>query len=225
MEGPRLVKTESGIGRRRSAAKEDASNAYRTRREDIAEAAVRVFNRLGLQRTSLKAVAEELGVDRASIYYYFSSKEALFDEVVRTVVVRNLELIKRIEGSDVAPARKLRDLITALMSSYGEHYPTFYIFIRENLAHVSADRSDWSREMREINAQATEAVVSIVEQGFADGSFRRVGSARIVAYGIFGVVGWTHRWFRPDQGQFSAQEIGQTYADLILAGLESPYRA
>ena len=219
------MKIESGIGRRRSAAKEDASNAYRTRREDIAEAAIRVFNRLGLQRTSLKAVAEELGVDRASIYYYFSSKEALFDEVVRTVVVRNLELIKRIQGSDVAPARKLRDLITALMSSYGEHYPTFYIFIRENLAHVSADRSDWSREMREINAQATEAVVSIVEQGFADGSFRRVGSARIVAYGIFGVVGWTHRWFRPDQGQFTAQEIGQTYADLILAGLESPYRA
>ena len=218
------MKGESGIGRRRSAAKEEASTAYQTRREDIADAAVRVFDRMGLQRASLKAVADELGVDRASIYYYFSSKEALFDEVVRTVVVRNLALIKRIESSQVSPARKLRALVTALMASYGEHYPTFYIFIRENLAHVSPERSDWSREMREVNAQATDAAVSIVEQGFADGSFRKVGSARIVAYGIFGVVGWTHRWFRPEKGQFTAEEIGHTYADLILAGLESPYQ-
>lgn len=219
-----MVKRESGIGKRRTAAKEDSSASYQARRHEIAEAAVRVFNKLGLERASMTAVAEELGIDRASLYYYVSSKEVLFDEVVRTVVERNLALARQIESSRQSPRRKLRDLIMALMSSYGEHYPLFYIYIRENLAHVSDKRAEWSRDMRELNRQTTDAVISIVEQGYADKSFRNVGPARVVAYGVLGIVGWTHRWFRPDQSAVSAEEIGKMYAELFLAGIESPYQ-
>ena len=98
-----------------------------------------------------------------------------------------------------------------------------YIYIRENLSHVSGQRSQWSQDMRELNKRTSDAMVSIIEQGYADKSFRNIGSARVVAYGIFGVVGWTNRWFRPDRSDISAEEIGKTYAELILAGIESPY--
>lgn len=217
------MKKDSATTRRRKAAKEDASGAYQTRSDEIAAAAVRVFNRVGLQRATLGAVADEMGVDRTSLYYYFPSKEALFDHVVRTVVAQNLEMTKRICASKVTPRRKLRDLISMLMVSYGENYPVVYIYIRENLSHVEPSRAAWSQEMRDMNRQTTEAVISIVEQGYADKSFRNVGSPRVVAYGILGVVGWTHRWFRPGQGDVSAAEIGKTYAEMILSGLESPY--
>ena len=217
------MKSESGIGKRRTAAKQDSSLTYQAKREEIAEAAVRVFNRLGFQKASLGAVAAELDIDRATLYYYISSKEALFDEVVRTVVERNLEHVKKIQSSKLSPRRKLNDLIVTLMSSYAEHYPLFYIYIRENLSHVSDKRSEWSKYMRDLNQQTTDAVIAIVEQGYADRSFRNVGSSRVVAYGVLGVVGWTHRWFRPAESTISAEEIGKTYADMILAGLESPY--
>ena len=57
---------------------------------------------LGLARavfigTSMGAVAAELSIDRASIYYYISSKEELFDEVVRAVIERNAALARRVE--------------------------------------------------------------------------------------------------------------------------------
>ena len=213
---------DSSIGRRRTAAKEDSSESYQARRKEIAEAAVRVFNKLGFQKASISAVAAELNIDRASLYYYISSKEDLFDEIVRTVVERNLKLVKAIETSAMSPRRKLRELITTLMSSYGEHYPLFYIYIRENLSQVSDRRSEWSRHMRAINQQTTDAVIAIIEQGYADKSFRNVGSSRVVAYGMLGVVGWTHRWYRPAQSDISAQEIGNTYAELMLSGLEHP---
>ncbi len=144
-------------------------------------------------------------------------------EIARTVVERNLDLVRRIADSNLRPPRKLREMITALMNSYGEHYPLFYIYIRENLSHVSNERSEWSRHMKTINRQTTEAMISVIEEGFADGSFRKIKSARIVTYGIFGVIGWTHRWFRPDNCEASAEEIGRTYADMILYGLEMPY--
>jgi len=213
----------SNIGMRRSVAKEDSSASYRLRRKEIAEAAIRVFNRLGFQGASLSAVATELGIDRASLYYYISSKEELFYELVRTVVERNLELVKQIQASNLSPRRKLRDLITTLMTSYGEHYPLFYIYIRENLSHVSDGRSKWSAYMRKLNAETSDAVIAIIEEGYADRTLRNVGAPRVVAYGVLGIVGWTHRWFRPDQSDVSAEEIGKTYAELLLSGLENPY--
>lgn len=213
----------SKIGKRRSVAKEDSSASYQLRRKEIAEAAIRVFNRLGFQGASVSAVAAELEIDRASLYYYISSKEELFDELVRTVVERNLELVKQIQASDLSPRRKLRDLITTLMTSYGEHYPLFYIYIRENLSHVSDGRSKWSTYMRKLNAETSDAVIAIIEEGYADRTLRNVGAPRVVAYGVLGIVGWTHRWFRPDQSDVSAEEIGKTYAELLLSGLENPY--
>ncbi len=213
----------SGIGRRRSAAKEESTESYQKRRKEIAEAAVRVFNRVGFQGASISQVAAELDIDRASLYYYISSKEELFDEILREVIERNAAIASRIQASKVSPRRKLRDVIVALMSSYGEHYPLIYIYIRENLSHVSDKRSQWSRHMRSLNRQIEGALMSIIEEGYKDKSFRRVGSPKIVAYGVLGIIGWTHRWYRPETSDVSAEEIGNTYAEMILSGLEAAY--
>ena len=141
----------SGIGKRRSAAKEDSTASYQKRRKEIGEAAVRVFDRLGFTGASISAVSEELNIDRASLYYYISSKEELFDDILREVIERNAAIVARILGSKVSPRRKLHDAITALMSSYGKNYPLIYIYIRENLSHVSDKRSQWSKHMRKLN--------------------------------------------------------------------------
>ena len=214
----------SKIGQRRSSASNDSRAAYQARRQEITDAASRVFNRLGLKGASLTAVATELGVDRATLYYYFSSKEQLFDEMVRTALEENDRLARRIADGPVSPARKLRELISALMISYAENYPLLYIYIREDLSHVSDTRSAWSNHMRKINKSIEQSVINILEQGYQDGSFRRIGSSRTVAFGILGMVNWTHRWFKPDRSE-PAEEIGKTFAEFALAGLESPYQA
>lgn len=210
------------MGRRRSAAGKDQRASYRNRRREISEAAARVFNKLGYKGASLSAIATELGVDRATLYYYFSSKEQLFDEIVRTVVEGNDALMRRIADGPISPARKLRELVSAVMVSYAEHYPLLFIYVREDLGHVAGARSDWSEHMRRLNRNIERSVVDIVEQGYADGSFRRIGSARTVAYGILGMLNWSHRWFRPDRSE-PAEEVGKTFAELVLAGLETPY--
>lgn len=51
-------------------------------REEILEAARRVLLRKGIAGTTLDAVAREVGVSKAALYYYFPSKDALFFELV-----------------------------------------------------------------------------------------------------------------------------------------------
>lgn len=215
-------KKKTLIGQRRTAAHKESRASYANRRQEISEAAARVFNRMGYQSASLTAVAAEMGVDRATLYYYFSSKEQLFDEIVQSVLEGNDALARRIADSAISPARKMRELVSALMIGYAVSYPLMYIYIREDLAHVSDKRSTWSEKMKVLNRSIEQSIIDIIEQGFADGSFRRIGSAKTVAYGILGMVNWSHRWFKPDRSE-PAEEIGKTFAELVLAGLETPY--
>lgn len=217
-----MVEKTSLIGKRRSAAGKDAKASYANRRQEISEAAIRVFNRLGYKGASVSAVAAELGIDRATLYYYFSSKEQMFDEIVRAVLEGNDDLARRIAQSAMSPTRKLRELVTSMMLSYASNYPLLYIYIREDLSHVADTRSDWSDQMRTLNRSIENSIVAIIEQGYADGSFRRIGSPRTVVYGILGMLNWSHRWYRPDRSEH-AEEIGKVFAEMVLSGLESPY--
>jgi AcrR family transcriptional regulator len=219
-----MEKTKSLIARRRTAAKDDSSATYVTRKQEITQAAIQVFHRLGYAKASLSAIATELGIDRASIYYYFSSKEDVFDEIISAVLADNDLMAQRIAESPISPTRKLRDLVSALMISYAQNYPLLYLYIREDLSNISGKRSEWSQRMRDRNRSIERSVIGIIEQGFAEGSFRRVGSARTVAYGILGMLNWTHRWYRPDRSE-PAEEIGKTLAEMVLSGLESPYHS
>ncbi len=217
-----MKKQTSNIGKRRAAAKAKSvsSDTYQRRREEIAIAAARVFNEKGYQGTTISAVADELKIDRASIYYYISSKDELFDEVIREASVENVAKAQSIQRSDAAPRDKLRALIHGLMASYAATYPLLYIYIREDLNHVSDKRTGWAEQMKTLNRNYDDAVISIIEEGYADGSFQNIGPARLVAYGIIGMLNWTNRWFKPGKKLAQADEIAELFATIVISGLE-----
>lgn len=221
-EKENMTKASSALGKRRSAAHKGSRASYQARREEIRDAAVKVFNRQGFANASLSKIAKELELDRATLYYYFSSKEDLFDEIVGAVLERNHALARRIADSKMSARRKLRDLVTAMMVSYGENYPLLYIYVREDLRHVRDERSEWSSRMRELNRGIERAFIEIITAGQEDASFRKVGSPVTIARGILGMLNWTHRWYRPDTGE-TPEEIGKTFAEVVLVGIESPY--
>jgi AcrR family transcriptional regulator len=212
----------SGIGRRRSAALAEGGPAYAERRNEIIAAAARVFREKGYRGASLSVVAESLGTDRATLYYYIGSKEELFHEIVRGAVEANADEAEAIRDSEGSAVDKIARLITSLMMSYSKHYPYLYVYIQQDVSHVSDGKSVWSRQMKAIYRRYDDAVVSIVQQGIDEGSIRAIGSARILANGIIGMVNWSHRWYRDDAaGQPTAAEIGETFADAILNGLRA----
>ncbi len=210
---------ESQIGKRRTLALNKGSESYQERRREIAKAAAEVFNKKGFRGTSLGAVAEALGTDRASLYYYIGNKRELFDEVVREVSEANVATAEEVHARELPALEKLGILVTELMRSYGANYPLLYVYIRENLTHVESDRTEWSQQMRSINRRYEEVFIAIVQEGIDDGTIRPLASARVIAFGIIGMIGWTNRWFVPERSSESAETIGAAFAHMVLHGL------
>lgn len=190
------------------------------RRAEIIRAAADVFKSNGYRGTSLADIAQVVGTDRATLYYYVSSKEELLDEVVTDVVMANVESVAVLRDAPGRAPDKLRELVVGLMVSYAEHFPFLYVYLQENLAHVAESRRDWAEQMRQLNRRWEDAVTDIVVQGIEEGSLRPITDPRVMAYGIIGMVSWTNRWFNPDRAKVDAASIGEAYARMLLGGME-----
>jgi TetR/AcrR family transcriptional regulator, cholesterol catabolism regulator len=210
----------SSIAKRRAAAKSEASKHYVARRRELVKAAASVFREKGLAGTSLDEVAKAAGVDRASLYYYVGSKKELFEEVVRDAIVANVEMAERIRDEDGTPPAKLERLIGQLLVSYAEYYPHLYVFLQEDAARLAGARRRGEPDMLELHRRFDKAVIAIIEEGVDAGAFRGDVSPRLAAYGIVGMVNWTHRWFQPD-GPVGAGEVGKAFAALAIEGLKT----
>jgi AcrR family transcriptional regulator len=213
----------SAIGKRRAAAAASAadSSAYQERRRTIQEAAGRVFHRKGLAATTLTDVAEEAGMDRASLYYYVGSKDQLFREIVSEAAQANVDEAERIVATDESAREKLTLLVTSLMRSFEQHYPYLYVLVREDFgkpARMANADDDWRAQLSEWNERYFAAVKSVVSQGMRSGEIASSLPPGIVANTVIGMVDSTHLWFQPN-GIMDAAEIGAGMAEMILDGL------
>ena len=222
-EGPAIAakradEPDSDIGRRRSAAQRDGGVAYKQRRDEVIRAAAQVFKDKGYRAAGLGDIAALLNTDRASLYYYVSGKRELYEEVVGDALRRNVLEAERIRKSDFTPSEKLRELIADLMDAYDRHYPYLYVYVQEDLTRSTPDASPQSRELKRLGKRYDAAVVGVVEEGVADGSFKLSATPTVIAYGIIGMLNWSHRWFKP-AGAMSGRELGEALADMVLGGL------
>jgi AcrR family transcriptional regulator len=204
------------MGKRRAAAQADGGAAYQQRRKEIVQAAARVFKEKGLQGSSLGEIAEALGTDRASLYYYVGSRQELFDDVVREAVQANVAMAEAIRAKEAAAPEKLRELAVSLMRSYADNYPFLYVYIQEDLSRFG----DRTEEAHSLNRRYDAAVIGIIEEGLDAGTLRSEASARTIAFGFIGMLNWTHRWFEPGHKGLDADQIGNAFADMVLDGLQ-----
>lgn len=210
---------KSRIGRRRAAALADGAEAYAERRQAVIQAAAVVFGEKGFSGATLADIADSLQMDRASLYYYIASKDEAFHEIVRDAAETNAVQAETIRDRSGTAPDKLRRLITALMVSYAEH-PFLLVYIQEDLTRAMKGKTARAREMQQIHRRYDEAVVGIIEAGFADKSLRPVASARLLANAIIGMVNWSHRWYRAKTpGMPPPADIGDAFADAILGGV------
>ncbi len=80
-------------------------------REEIVEAARRVLLRDGIAATTLDAVAKEVGLTKAALYYYYPSKDALLFEIIFGV----LEAQSRAVHDAVLEAKSGGDALRAIV--------------------------------------------------------------------------------------------------------------
>lgn len=210
----------SNIARRRAAARKEGSPAYQEKLDQLVATASAVFRDKGYQATTLNDIAEVLGTDRASLYYYVSSKEDLLHAAVRDIATTNAQIADDIMKSSLPAKQKIQQFITTILLSYNETYPQIFVFLEHDLGKLTNQRSAWAKSMMGQVRKIEGVVADMLDEGVKDGSFRSDLDIEYVAKALWGMVNWTHRWYKPGPAK-NAQAIADTFAALFLDGFSN----
>lgn len=221
---PPEVAGRSGLSRRRQSAQIEGGAVYRSKRNELLQIAGEVFKEKGYEAATLNDIAVRFGTDRAAIYYYFSGKEELFQEVfqatAKKVLDENLAEAIRVGGLTIAAHEKLRLLIELQLTSYEANYPYVYVYMQEDMGKIEFQSTSWAKEMVRKTRRFEEIVTEVIATGMREGEFRTDLPAPLVVKALFGMVNWTHRWFKPGGRRYSAEQVIDTFSALLFGGLK-----
>lgn len=102
-------------------------------KELIFKASIDEFIKFGYHGARMQRIADNSKVNKAMIYYYFPSKEAIYEEVLRTVirtVISELNAIK----DDPADVRKMLSAIIDIYQGVFLKYPDYIKLLQYELA-------------------------------------------------------------------------------------------
>ena len=187
---------------------------FQVQRDRVLKAAADCFNRKGYSGTSLKDVANRLGLTDPALYYYVRNKE----ELVYLCYVRAAEIGQEameraaIEGhSGIEQVRLyLRYHIEGMVGDRGP------IAIMSEIPSLRPDHRD---EVLELSRRHSLNFEALLERGITDGSIGRC-DVRMTGNAIMGAINWIPKWYHGDEqmGRAIVAEFPEILSRGLVAG-------
>ena len=190
----------------------DAASAMKL--EELLRAASRLFNRKGVDATSVDEVAAEVGATKGVVYHYLIDKPdlvarcyrrgfAMSDRILRAVEMAGGSAVERaLAGTALLVEANVRDEFCPLAP----------------LAGVEALPAEAREEIIARVHSLEHGYPDVAREGLADGSVRDMDLTG-VALAMAGAFGWLHKWFTPEIA--TPETVVQEHVRLLAGGLRA----
>lgn len=184
---------------------------FELQRHRVLKAAAACFNHKGYSGTSLKDVADHLGLTDAALYYYVKNKE----ELVYQCYLRAAELGH--EAMDRAIDEGQSGFERAFL--YVRHHVELMVGDRGPVAIMSeipSLRPFHREEILEVSRRHSAAFEDILRAGIRDGSIIDC-DVRMTGNAIMGAINWIPKWFHGDT--VTAEKLIEEFPKILTASL------
>ncbi len=185
----------------------------KSNKERILETAISLFSVRGFHGTSIRHIANEMGISLSNIYHHFGNKEGVLLAILEQASERLVSELKKASEQDLPPIEKLKRLIKThleLCAGYAEESKIFFL----DEEHLSEDGEKINREIQ----RKIYGFYKNVLQELDDVSLIHYRSNKILAFNIFAVINWQFRWYRA-KGSLSKEEVNEELVSFIMNGV------
>lgn len=192
--------TESETGAGEASARSGSAAARRgaDTRERILEVAERTFAWEGFAGAHLQAIAEEVGVQKTALYYYYPSKAALYEAVLLRILAQLDATLREVLERDEPPAERLEHLVMAMNDLLAERSSASKILVRIWVDRVRIEEA----RLRPAVEQPLARLLTFLREGVDAGVFVRMSSRNLFQTLLGAIV------FHYATGEFGARVLG-----------------
>lgn len=183
------------------------------RQMEIALAAVKLFERKGYHATSVQDIADEVGLQKGSLYHYIHSKEDLLLQIAHQAITDFNDRLETILASDLPAKQKLIQAVENHLTVSTANLETTTVLLREAFSLGENQH----QVIQDLTDRYVELWTAILREGQANGEFH-VEQPKIAALAILGACNWVYRWYRTS-GKLGAKEISNIFSAVFLDGL------
>jgi len=182
------------------------------RREVILRSAATVLRNSRHSSMTIQDVADELGMTKGNLYYYFKDKQDILYQCHMRSMEISLRALEEAGAKGGTPGESLRILLSGhirgiLDDSFG--------------GVLQADLEDFRPEQRKVYVKKRDelehGVRRIIEDGIRQGEFEPV-NVKLAGFAILGAINWIPKWYR-STGALSSDAIVEEMVSYFLRGL------
>lgn len=203
--GERAIRTPKGTEKR--------AHRRAPREQEIRQAALRLFREKGYHATSIQDLARAVGLQKASLYYYFSTKEELLAGIAAEAITRYTGSLEQIATGPGSAREKLQAAIRNHLVTLAAHRDLVTIYLRDSYALTPEQQEPVRREGR----RYVELFERIIREGIETGDFASE-DPKMAALAVVGACNWFYTWF-DEGGRLSPEAIAERFAATFLDGL------
>lgn len=185
-------------------------------RDKIIKQASLLFSKMGYTGTTMRDIAENVGVLPGSLYAHIKSKEELLLEIVSSGIESFLQIEAAVRDMSGTAEEKLRYAVGRHIEVVAED-PAKMLIVFHQWRYLTQPNLGRAKRMRRSYAQFYS---DLLKEGIAAGEFSSELDSKVEVLAIMGALNWTPEWYRHG-GPYSPAEIGLKIADIMICGLRT----
>jgi AcrR family transcriptional regulator len=186
-----------------------------TRKTQILKAAGKCFANAGFNGTSVRDIAAEVGIEAASLYSHFSSKDEILKEICFSKAAEFENAIDEVNDLYFNAEEKLRMVITLHVKIITEDVNASHVFLNEWKQLKEPDLEAFKKMRHRYEDSFKQIIINGENENIFNESDRQFAVLTILSS-----VNWISEWYKPE-GKLKPKEIANKITDFILKGLEN----
>ena len=186
------------------------------RERELMDAAIQLFRLKGYHATSIRDLAEAVGVRKSALYHYVTSKEDLLFRLSYGTFQESCTVLREVLQAPISGVERLRRAITHHVTYVANRGAATTVALRD--AHALAP--DYREQIQQTAREYMALWEEILRRGVDAGEFRSM-DLRMTVLTILGAGNWMATWYR-SSGRLTQEQIAAVFIDVFLTGLIAP---
>jgi AcrR family transcriptional regulator len=185
-----------------------------TRKQHIHQIAAVLFKEKGYNATTMRDLAEKVGMEAASLYNHIKSKEEILQEICFKIAHTYLSQLDKIEQEEVSYTEKIEALIRLHIR-----------IITEEIEAVNVANNEWKHlsepylsDFISIRKNYEKRFAALIQAGIEKGEFQKVLPS-VALFTILSAVRWVELWYKPAR-EISPKELEDNILAMLMNGLK-----
>lgn len=187
-----------------------------SRRAEVRATAARLFREYGYSSATMDLIADEVGLNKGTLYHYYPSKSAILFELLSRQVDAILELFDQVPA-DGTVAERMRDLIRLQAAHVSTKQDEVVVFFQELPWAEKHLPPEQAADLRRRIRRCERFTRQLLTAGVRSGEFRPVDVGTVMS-SIAGILAYVPVWFRAPTSRAQAMLVSEL-TEFVMHGL------